>query len=257
MIMIPYLGCKERWVKEFLFELPGADNFYDLFGGGGSVTEAAFSMRSSGGFFSHWSKFANVCYNEIKKGVFELNKMVWEGSFDFERAKNYIYRLSGRKFHDEKSDFTAWGSFVKYVCSFGNKGCCFMYSAKMPSVPVEYFQRLNRVMRSPVIASKIFMSNRDYRDVAIKPNSIVYCDIPYFVNNRNYYYCRFDFPSFFDWAFNAKFPVYFSSYELPEPFASKFGIFFRKSVPVKLNTKNTNGKALYKVENVYWNGVVL
>jgi len=83
--MIPYLGCKQSFAGELLAAMPEAENFYDLFGGGGSVTEAAMLCQTSGMF--PWRKWQNVYYNEINKGVYLLNKAIWSGKFDFEHAR--------------------------------------------------------------------------------------------------------------------------------------------------------------------------
>jgi len=43
--MIPYMGSKQQIVKQLLEQIPTAENFYDLFGGGGSVTEGALKYK--------------------------------------------------------------------------------------------------------------------------------------------------------------------------------------------------------------------
>jgi hypothetical protein len=96
------------------------------------------------------------------------------------------------------------------------------------------------------------MTNKDYREVKIKPHSIVYCDIPY-GDHRKYYGVRFDFAAFYDWAKAAKFPVYFSGYENLGGY--DFKVVWEKIVPIKINTKISNGKALYRTEKLFWNGV--
>ena len=55
----------------------------------------------------------------------------------------------------------------------------------------------------------------DYRDVEIKPSSVIYCDIPY-VNTNGYTTDGFDHEAFYDWACRQDTPVYISEYWMPE-----------------------------------------
>ena len=55
----------------------------------------------------------------------------------------------------------------------------------------------------------------DYRDVNVKPNSVIYCDIPY-VNTDGYGEGEFDHKAFYDWACQQEVPVYISEYWMPE-----------------------------------------
>jgi len=249
--LIPYLGCKQRWAKEFLRILPDAENFYDLFGGGGSVTEAAFKMQENG-LFGQWKKWPNLHYNDINRGVYLLNKEVWEGTFDFEFAKDQT--PSKERYYEERRKPNAWGAFVSYVWSFGNKDESFMYSDCSNTLRSnEHLQRLRRIERSPKIPN-VTLTNEDYRAVTIKSNSVVYCDIPYNLGYKCHYRCKFDFQAFYEWAESSKHPVYFSDYSLPNAIENKFPLVWEKCIPVKINTKLTKNKALYKTEKIYWNG---
>ena len=55
----------------------------------------------------------------------------------------------------------------------------------------------------------------DYRDVEIKPSSVIYCDIPY-VNTNGYTTDGFDHEAFYNWACRQDTPVYISEYWMPE-----------------------------------------
>ena len=44
-MMIRYQGCKKGIAKQLLNAIPSAVHFYDLFGGGGSMTEAAYESK--------------------------------------------------------------------------------------------------------------------------------------------------------------------------------------------------------------------
>ena len=76
--MIPYVGCKQSFAKELLANIPEAENFYDLFGGGGSITEAASGCQDIG-IFGKWQKWKHIHYNEINKVAF----YEWAATHDF------------------------------------------------------------------------------------------------------------------------------------------------------------------------------
>ena len=59
------------------------------------------------------------------------------------------------------------------------------------------------------------ISGKDYRDVQIKPNSIIYCDIPY-EGTAEYKTGGFNHREFFDWADNQEQAVYISSYNISD-----------------------------------------
>jgi len=115
----------------------------------------------------------------------------------------------------------------------------------------EHLQRLRRVEKSPKLGAAVKVTNKDYRKVKIKPNSVVYCDIPY-VTNPRHYGIEFDFNEFYAWARDADFPVYFSGYDLLGYY--RFDLVWEKFVPVKINTKLNGNKALYRTEKLFWNG---
>ena len=55
----------------------------------------------------------------------------------------------------------------------------------------------------------------DYRNVEIKPNSVIYCDIPY-KGTVGYNGERFDHAAFYDWCERQTVPVFISEYWMPE-----------------------------------------
>lgn len=58
--------------------------------------------------------------------------------------------------------------------------------------------------------------NRDYRDMDIPNDAVVYCDIPYQGTDCGCY-GGFDHAAFFDWANKQTVPVYISSYQIDDP----------------------------------------
>ena len=58
------------------------------------------------------------------------------------------------------------------------------------------------------------MFRGDYRNVEIRPDSLIYCDIPY-KNTTEYSDGEFDHESFYDWAEKQREPVIISEYAMP------------------------------------------
>jgi len=280
-----YQGCKNSLAMDILKRIPEAEHFYDLFGGGGSVTETAISFHNSG-LLGNWSKWPVVHYNEIKTELYLLLKETWEGTFDIEKAKRTW--ISRERFFKEKDLPTAWGAMVKYCWSYACDGESYVFAkdkelfkficfhltlqdffpgynqkekrvylrnkfskvAKINRAEDYQIQPLERMERMKVLkeTSRLEMSNADYRDVKIATNSVVYCDIPYLDTciDYNTNFCHSDF---YEWARKSQFPVYFSSYE-------NGGAGFDKVLERKYLTRiaKKDGKTISRTECLFWNG---
>jgi len=117
--MILIQGNKRQIAKKLLAAIPPAEHFYDLFGGGGSMTEAALQTN----------KWPHVHYNELQQGLYLLLKEVWEGTFDIHKAETtWISREDFKRLKDEP---TAWGAWVKYWWSFSKGGNSYLYSQEV------------------------------------------------------------------------------------------------------------------------------
>lgn len=86
--MLPYQGNKSAIAKElvlFLRQSFDHQNFYDLFGGGGSITHET-------------AKYFKVHYNEIRKDIFCAVKSVIEGwNFEVLPKSEWISRETFRE----------------------------------------------------------------------------------------------------------------------------------------------------------------
>ena len=82
----------------------------------------------------------------------------------------------------------------------------------------ERLQSLERLERIQSL-ERLTISQADYRDVIIPPNSTVYCDIPY--KGTGQYVCgAFNHEEFYEWVRTRDFPVYISEYTAPDDFVS-------------------------------------
>ena len=83
---------------------------------------------------------------------------------------------------------------------------------------------------------------KDYADIEILPDSVVYCDIPY-ENTCGYglegEQDNFDHARFYEWALSSNFPVFISSYSLPDD----FGLIAVKGKRVSLSSTNNSNIA--------------
>ena len=78
---------------------------------------------------------------------------------------------------------------------------------------LESLQSLQRLQSLQSLQSK----NLSYDEIKIKPNSIIYCDIPY-KNTDKYNNIDFDYERFYSWCKNQTELCFISSYEMPEDF---------------------------------------
>lgn len=81
---------------------------------------------------------------------------------------------------------------------------------------VEALERLERVERVQSLRGlgEIEFSSKSYDEIEIRPNSVIYCDIPY-ENTVEYRVGRFDYEKFYDWCDRQTERVFVSSYDLP------------------------------------------
>jgi hypothetical protein len=88
---------------------------------------------------------------------------------------------------------------------------------------LEQLAGLERLQQLEGLERLITFSSLSYELVKIKPNSVLYCDIPY-INTTGYQSGKFDHKKFYDWAYTNPNPVFFSEYTAPKQF--KLGYLF-------------------------------
>ena len=292
---LPYIGSKKSIAKYIIDQLPEAENFYDLFGGGAAISECAIAS----------AKYKNIYYNEINTEIVNLVRWL---SHDYDNAIQEITKLYQTPV--DRQDFfriknkrrTPIDTVALIVYSFGNDRSTYLWSRKNEAykIPIvkqlaadiikngvrfpdfkkyrinwlkenkiyresnrigteieslqslsslESLQRLERLLRIERLPFNI--TNLDYRDVEIKPDSIVYCDIPYDTPDKNdprSYGKGFSHDDFYKWVRNAEFPVYYSSYDTD---AGGFKRVWSKEHTCKLAKKD--GKVLRRMECLFCN----
>ena len=249
---IPYKGSKNKIAQQIINCIPSAENFYDLFGGGGAITHCALLQN----------RWKNYIMNDIDKGLSQLFVDAVNGKYKNE--KRWISREEFLKLKDTDA-------YVRYIWSFGNNGRDYMFSREIEETkrlghnaivfgdikPLEkllnidlsfllkiddlserrktfcramkklneseYLQRNQILERLECLVrlqelQQLQQLQQDYRTVNILPNSVIYCDIPY--KGTNVYgksgKPSFDYEAFYAWCERQTNPVFISEYSMPE-----------------------------------------
>ena len=120
---------------------------------------------------------------------------------------------------------------------------------KVSLEPLERLQRLQQLEhdRGNLFGNnvKLTLNTGNYTDYEYREGDVVYCDIPY-ENTKGYNKEGFDHKAFYDWALTRDYPIYISSYELPEGFFC----FFEKERRCLMNGSMSTS---YKVEKLFTN----
>ena len=98
---MPYMGSKNKIAEWLIDQLPKAEHFYDLFGGGGAISHCAVLSR----------KYKVVHYNELNPLICKAFKMAVNG--EFKNEKRWISREEFKKLKDTDP-------YVALCFSFGN-----------------------------------------------------------------------------------------------------------------------------------------
>jgi len=110
---IPYMGSKDKIAPSICMMLPKATHFYDLFGGGFSMTHCMLER------FPH--KYSNFHYNEIKSDVVDLVKRAISGEFNYDVFKP---AWVSREYFFAKKDSDA---YIRCLWSFGNNQRTYLF----------------------------------------------------------------------------------------------------------------------------------
>jgi len=116
---IPYMGSKAGIIASIAMNFPRAKHFYDLFGGGFSVTH--YMLKNKANRYQHFH------YNEIKSDIVDLIRRAIGGEYSYKRFKPaWISREDFLK----KKDTDA---YVRVCWSFGNNQKNYMFGRDIES----------------------------------------------------------------------------------------------------------------------------
>ena len=282
---IPYMGSKNTIAYKIIDIMPKADNFYDLFCGGCSITHCAMLSK----------KYKNIIFNDIDNGMPQLFLDSIRGKFKKENRW-----ISREDFDKQKKD----SAYIRCVWSFGNKGTNYLYGKEIEPYKKAYWYAVmfddfslfwNLGINIPKIKAKNYkekrlkiarwikqsknkkqygreqaleklerlqslqslealerlqslqMFTKSYDEVSIKENSIIYCDIPY-ENTAEYVNGGFNHEKFYDWAYSQKELVVISSYEVSDKRFQRV-INFRKNSNLQGGFGNVKNEGLFIAKN--------
>lgn len=115
---MPYMGGKQKYAETLVKKMkelqPNARYFYDLFGGGGSVS---FYAKESG-------MFDEVVYNDLDTRIVSLMQHLKVNGITEDMRKWY----SREEYHDRKNENSYIGGLLACCYSFGNNGKDYLYN---------------------------------------------------------------------------------------------------------------------------------
>ena len=224
---LPYKGSKNKLAERIVELFPKADNFYDLFCGGGAITHRALMTNKFKNFYMNdidftitelfkdvepyiklcWS-FGNNCRSYMYSKEIESIKKAWHYAIffnDFEPMKEFGVDLS-----EVKNVCRKRKKYLKSKEIIRKTRCDLQGLERLESLP-----RLQRLQSLQDLENleRLQISSKDYREIEIKENSVIYCDIPYI--NTGQYNSDFNHNEFYVWALNQK-NIFISSYWMPE-----------------------------------------
>jgi site-specific DNA-adenine methylase len=277
---IPYMGSKASICNDIIKIFPKAENFYDLFGGGFSITHAMLLRRKK--------DYQHFHFNELRPGICELVKKAINGEFNYNVFKPpFVSR-------DEFFAKLEKDAYIKCIWSFGNNGRTYIFSKEIEPYKksmhnaivfnqfdelaknvfemdcfkegfsitdkrlflrnkIEQFRRtkipeyLHKYLNEKQLRQlqQLSFYNSSYESVQIKENAVIYCDPPY--AGTADYGNAFNTKKFLDWADNQNQPVFISEYNIPD---KRFRLVFKIGKRSMLSAVKTN---LIKEEKLYVN----
>ena len=276
---IPYQGSKSKIVADLCRVFPKADHFYDLFGGGFSVTHYMLAHRSK--------DYGSFHFNEIRPGITTLVSDAIAGKYNYD-VFNPKW-VSCDEFHAKKD----LDPYIKMIWSFGNAGNSYLFGKEIEPhkrsmhnavvfndfddyakkwLGMDRFaegysilqrrlyvrsrgklnamrgdiQQLERLERLEQL-ERLELTSVSYEQVDIKPNSIIYCDIPYDGTADYDGNTTFDRAKFLEWADAQTKPVYISEYTISDSRFTCLGSLQKRAL------RSHNKTMVTKQERVYVN----
>ena len=241
---LPYQGSKNAIAEKIVSLFPIAENFYDLFAGGCAITHCALLK---GGFKNYYVNDIDTIpqlFLKAIKGEY-ANETRWISRDDFQRLKNSDLYVSlcwsfsnNRKDYLYSKELEPWKRALHYarvfrdyskLAEFGinsdgsqkdilthheeykEKYIIWLLSQGSKLSQINLYGQLESLQR----LQSLPITQKSYENVEIKPNSVIYCDIPY-ENTRGYVSGEFNYKKFYDWACNQNEPVFISSYNISD-----------------------------------------
>jgi len=269
------MGSKSKIAKIIIEHIPHAENFYDLFAGGGAITHAAILSGFWCNFYANDIQDSMKLFSDAVAGKYRNEKrwisrsqffaemdadpyVRWIWSFGND-GKTYLFGKDVEPVKKAAHEYLMANGYngtiksrIDLIKSFKNEA---KVSGRFELEQIERLQRLQQLQQLQQLErlQQLEISKLDYRDVPIKPNSVIYCDIPYNQKKKTkevYYGVTFNANDFYEWAKSINHPVYFSSCYCDDGYFQD--VLFVNKQCLMNNKGNSGAKAI--TEKLYWNG---
>lgn len=262
---LPYQGSKSRLAERIVDLLPYSKHLYDLFAGGCAITHCALlSGKWQTVHANDITDSANF-FEDVALGQYH-GRNEWISREDFHRLKDtdpwvrlvysfsndqrtYLYGADIEPYKKVVHSMITASTEQKRRLAFRDviRKAKDLINAGKPRLAydMEFLERVQALERIEGLKriEGLETSMVDYRDVPIKSDSVVYCDIPY-KGTRNYRGMDFDHSAFYDWALAQCAPIFISEYSMPSDFEC-IAEFERTS------TFSATNNSLRKIERIY------
>ena len=242
---LPYQGSKSKLAERIVALLPEAEHLYDLFAGGCAVTHCAMTVSSG-----PLGKWRHIHANDITdmpqlfraaiSGKYRDERR-WISREDFHRLKasdpyvrsvwsfgntgmTYLYNRELEPYKKALHEMlfaetvqqrrVLYRKVVKEMLPLLSKASPASLERLQRLQSLESLERLQRLQRLESL-QRLETTQLDYREVEIKPDSVIYADPPY-RGTEKYGKATFDHEAFYDWCEQQTAPLFISEYQMPE-----------------------------------------
>ena len=234
-----YRGGKHRLAKQILnivLEKRQRDQTYiEPFVGGANVIQHVEGPRVGYDSNNHTIS-ALLAIRDFPKGLPKNKEEYTEDMYNSARDK---YR--------KNIPISIRDSWALIACSFGGVIATSYAKSKIDRDYVSEAYRSAQKQSLKLQGCKL--STRDYKEIDIPRNSLIYCDPPY-KDTGKYSKCIFDHEEFYQWCRKMKVKghkIFISEYIMPEDFI----LVWEKKIKVSWNGSSNNSKSVGRIERLY------
>ena len=246
---LPYMGSKSKIATYIINTLPSADNFYDLFAGGCAITHRVLlTNKYKNIYFNDINGDITQLFLDAINGKYK-NETRWISREDFFKLKDteeYVALCwsfgNSQRAYMYGEYIEPWKKALHYarvlndysllkemgINGDGSRLDIKKHKEEYKQKYIEWYKKhydydslskVNKIglenLKSLQSLERLERYCRSYEEVPIKPNSVIYCDIPY-ENTTEYISGAFNHKAFYDWACNQKELVIISSYNISD-----------------------------------------
>jgi len=246
---LKYVGSKARFAKEILpiiLENKNDRSYIEPFAGGMNVIDKVDGVRFANDnnkyLIAMWKGIlSGVVYpEEIPKDLYSLARDVFNG-----KEKRYEHTMN------MTDDIVGWIGFIGSANGrFFEGGYSGKSVTKIGTTRDYIAESVRNIKKQIPNMEDITFTCKDYKDVFLPKDSIVYCDIPYKGTTQYSTSKGFNHSEFWDWAREKSllgFDVFISEYEAPDDFEC----IWEKEAKSSLSANGIAGKSKTSVEKLF------